>query len=320
MIKPRYDRKRQAGTTIVIITVFMVALFAFAALSLDVGNVLREQRKTHTATDAAAFAGVVALTNSPQSAAEVMALAGALAGTNGVTATEISQSTIGAIQVGIWTNKQFLANTTTAGGYYNAVRVPARRTVPLYFGRVVGLGTMRPQVDSVAMIDSLSVATGLRPWGVTSNSLIGLSVGSEFTVSQKQGQNGQWGILQFNYDTEGEWNTPQWHSFMVNGYPAGVDLANPRAVRTSTGSEHLAKVLDDLSKSHEIILIPVVRHFNVQGKEFVPVVGFIGVSVVSRKGGGSNMEVRLKIERTVGSGQGGGPGGPLWLQGRFMVQ
>ena len=42
----------------VILVVFMVAIFGFAGLSLDVGNTLLQRKKIHEGTDAAAIAAV----------------------------------------------------------------------------------------------------------------------------------------------------------------------------------------------------------------------------------------------------------------------
>jgi Flp pilus assembly protein TadG len=115
-----FHRKVRAdtrGATIVILTFFVVALFGFAALSIDVANVLREQRKENVATDAAAIAGLAKLgdplVSTSQQAADAIAEAQLLANTNGVTDVEIAAGARngypGQIQVGQWTNGVFAA-------------------------------------------------------------------------------------------------------------------------------------------------------------------------------------------------------------------
>src|SRR5258705_3497384 len=56
-----FKDRGESGGTLVMVTVSMAAIFGFAALSLDVGKVLSEQRKENVATDAGALAGVAQL-------------------------------------------------------------------------------------------------------------------------------------------------------------------------------------------------------------------------------------------------------------------
>ena len=60
---PSSRPRRQSGSTLVLVTFFMAALFAFASLSIDVSNVYSLQRKAQSATDAAALAAVALCTN-----------------------------------------------------------------------------------------------------------------------------------------------------------------------------------------------------------------------------------------------------------------
>src|SRR5260221_8809613 len=77
---------RESGSTLVLMTVFMVALLAFGALTIDVGRVYKEKRHEQFATDAAAYAAVAMLSNSPASTAKTDAINEAtyLAGANGI--------------------------------------------------------------------------------------------------------------------------------------------------------------------------------------------------------------------------------------------
>ena len=49
----------ERGGTLILVTVFMIALFAFSALSIDVGNVLVQRARIQEASDSAALAAVV---------------------------------------------------------------------------------------------------------------------------------------------------------------------------------------------------------------------------------------------------------------------
>jgi hypothetical protein len=186
------------GNAIVIFTVFLVALCGFAALSLDVGNVFREQRKAHIGTDAAALAGVANLsggmTNLSQEKLDAVAEARVIANTNGVTDAEIAAGARkrlpGEIQVGQWSGGVFIPDAAP----YTAVRVPARRSVPLNFGKVVGLGVINPAVDSVAVLGAISI-----PYGVPTNVLVGVGETLELQpwprTAGEGGVGGNWGPL-----------------------------------------------------------------------------------------------------------------------------
>src|ERR1051326_3250524 len=166
-------RRNESGSTLVLVTMFVIALFGFAALTIDVGRVYKEKRHEQMATDAGAFAGVAMLnTDLTDTAKAFNAIQEAtyIANANGVSNTEISASDTGAIQVGNWNTNTltFTANTTP----YNAVRVPAKRTVGLTFAKVVGLGAMNPAVHSVAAIGGAGRFVGpIVPFAVTGEQL-----------------------------------------------------------------------------------------------------------------------------------------------------
>lgn len=315
MIRKQNGLHSESGVTIVVITFFVVALFAFAALSLDVGNVLREQRKAQIGTDAAALAAVMRLTNTVQDVTAVTATATEIAGVNGVTATEIAASPVAAVQVGIWTNAQFYANQTI-GSRYNAVRVPARRTVPLNFGRVVGLSAMQPVVGSVASLEYLRALAGLRPFAIATNAISGTLPGDYFDVDVKQNNSGQWGKVHFNPDTE-SWSTDDWRGYMANGYKGLVDFYNARAVIQQSGTD--SKSLEDLADRGEEIFIPVVQR--IEGPNtFCTVIGFIGVRVTIAPKPGNKQVIRFTMTEALATGTPGGIPGPYSVQGRFLVK
>ena len=154
-------RRSERGSTLVLVTLFIFVLFGFTALSIDVANVYSQKHKAHDATDAAALAGVAKLAPSG-SASDAITEAEVIANTNGVTHAEITASNTGTIEVGSWDGTNFTANTAP----FNAVHVPAQRTVTNHFGRVVGFPLMTPVVDSIAEIGVHSV-----PYGIPSSAL-----------------------------------------------------------------------------------------------------------------------------------------------------
>ena len=142
-------RRSRCGNVILVFALFVVALFGFAALSIDVGNVYDKQRKAQIATDATAYAAVALLTNSAINPAAIVAEAQNIAAANGVSTGEIAAANSygGAVQLGYWNTNTLTFISPPPGGFpTNTVRVPARRTVPMFFGSVVGTYQMNPQV------------------------------------------------------------------------------------------------------------------------------------------------------------------------------
>ncbi len=312
----RNPRRSFRGNTLVLVTIFVTALFGFAALSIDVSHVFQQQRRAQISTDAAALAGVAMLTNSGAASVDAIAQAQLIANANGVSDQEIAASSIGAIQVGQWdTNSlSFSAGTTP----YNAVPVPARRTVPMYFAPVVGMRQMTPQVRSVAMLAPAGSVEGARPFGVTSNVIGSACIGCTITVGEKQGNTGQWGQLNFSGSFT---NTGDWVDAMLSGYGGTVSVGENIGT-TDPGSDWVAKTLNDLQQTGETLIIPVVDTLDFTGKQSVDILGFIGVQVVNVTGGGNAMTIELKIVSaiTTGSAGGGGIGGPPWVSVRVLVQ
>lgn len=310
--------REEHGSTLVMVTVFIVALFAFAALSIDISNVLEKQRRAHIGTDAGALAGAALLTNATQNAVAIINEATSVAGANGVTAAEIAAGTGGGVQVGFWNTNSlsFTANATGSDGRWNAVRVPARRNVPLLFGRVIGFGQMNPAVHSVAWLDSVSSPSCTKPFGVTSNILGVAAIGSTVTVSQKQGQSGQWGQLNLNGETGGGQN---WAAYMLSNYCGSVSVGDTTA-QTDPGADHVRRVMRELMHREEIFIMPILASIDLQGKQPVEIVGFVGVQVVDVQGGGANMVITLKIVSAITTGTGGGPPGSVFAKVRTLVE
>jgi Flp pilus assembly protein TadG len=269
------------GNTVLIFAVFLVVLCAFAALSLDVGNVFREQRKAHAGTDAAALAGVLRL-GSPVSA--VIGEAVLIAATNGVTADEISDA--GTVQVGTWGGRPptFTASPG-ATPPFNAVRVPARRTVTNYFGRVVGMPTMSPVVHSIAAIGTLGVPVAVATGAVNA----AISAGGTLTLTVSAGVSGNWGPVQicdntFNGSKDVQNAIASENCFITLG---------PTDARTG-----FAGVSDGLGAlvGSEFVM-PVVETWPPGGSGNPMIVDAIEVTLISVSGSGNNFTVTLFIEQ-----------------------
>src|SRR5260221_8210212 len=101
----RRDLTDETASTLVLVTAFMVGMFGFGALTIDVGRAYKEKRHEQFATDAGAYAAVNMLNTNlaAATAANNASLeAATVAGANGVTSSEITSG--GGIQVGQWKN------------------------------------------------------------------------------------------------------------------------------------------------------------------------------------------------------------------------
>lgn len=155
----RYAQLREIrGDTLVLLTVFMVALFAFAALSIDVGNVLVARNRMQEAGDAAALAAVKdwkagAVVSTVQQVARDFAAA------NGVATNEVFS-----VRVGKWENNTFVEQNSITSTNVPAVEVTTRRTIDMLFARVVGFSAMTPGTVSIAICGQANSAARVLPW------------------------------------------------------------------------------------------------------------------------------------------------------------
>lgn len=312
-------RKDQAGVTLVLVTFFIVALFAFAAFSIDVGRVRYEQRRAQIATDAAAFAAAAMLTNLNDDVVINEALV--IAATNRVSAAEIAAGAQGGfpgqIQIGNWntTTRLFTANGTPR----NAVRVPARKTIPLYFGRIVGMSQMGPAVHSVASLDWLSAVSGMRPFTISSNMFNNAATNQPFTVSENTIGNlnsGQWGQLDYQNTLEGS----AWYDAMIGGYMGTIPTGNTWAV-LNEGNDHVRQAFNYLIDNHVVFPIPIIDTFvGVKNNDHVNIIGYIGIEVTGYQNRGGNSDITFVLRQAMFTGTGGGTPGPISVRGRFLVE
>lgn len=302
---PSSRPRRQSGSTLVLVTFFMAALFAFASLSIDVSNVYSLQRKAQSATDAAALAAVALCTNSAVVKATVITEAANIASANGVTAGEISASADTQIKVGRWsfTNQTFTADATP----YNAVLVPAKRTVPLFFGGIIGTSQMTPAVRSIAALSYPSQATGMIPFMLKTN-YTSVAAGTIFTLLKNDYKvTGNFGKL----DTL---DSQDWQTEMENGCQCTV--TNGQVLGTTPGNAHIDDGFRPIQG--QIVTMPLVVDFP-NGNGSIQVVGFATVQIVSIAGNG-NWTLTLKfINALTGSGSGGPTNSP-YARARILVQ
>jgi Flp pilus assembly protein TadG len=323
----------ESGTTLVLVALFVIALFGFAALTIDVGRVYKEKRHMQFATDAGAFAGVNMLnTNFSVGTPQDHAISEAtdIAGANGVTASEISASDAHAIQVGYWDadHTNFVANAATL----NAVRVSAKRTVDLTFAKVVGFSSMNPAVDSVATLGSVGRMSGpIIPVVVTADDIttncLGhgncygyyLTLNNDDTVGSGKLGKVDLGVFEptGSYKNGGK----VWGDDMTtNGCNCTVSVGSVPAI---TGNADVQKAFAALPL-YSTFVIPVVEQFDFTGSGTANIVGFVLVELTnySEKGSKWTADVMF-LASAQGDPSGGAIGGscpPPCYQTRALVE
>ena len=310
---------------------FLIALFGFAALSLDVGNVFREQRKEHTAADAGALAAVILLTNSPQPdvATVIVPVARDVAAANGLTDAEITAGTHsdgcgnlpGQIQAGRWNTNTgcFIADATP----YNAVRVPGRRNVPLYFGPIVGLREMNPYVNSVAALTGVgSTSTNTIPLVITAPELLGKNFNDTLTINSADVGSGKWGAVNLpgtcGNNNSGYQNKHDWLADMDTlGYPGTVSVG---CVNVMTGNDGIKNAFDNIPIG-SVFTMPIVTSYDGSGNSSTAtIIGFVVVQLSGFSGSGSSWTAQVKFLSVANGSGGGGTCDPPCIQTRALVQ
>lgn len=164
---PKPCKESRSGATLLTVALSLVALFSFAALSIDVGNVYVQRERIQEAGDAAALAAVRDWATG-SSAATIDQVGRVYAGANGVLTSEVVS-----VSVGRWDNtaKTFTAKNPLASSDVPAVQVTLRRTVPMAFAKVIGTSQMTPRTVSVAIAALANAVSDWLPFGACVDSL-----------------------------------------------------------------------------------------------------------------------------------------------------
>ena len=147
-------RHGERGQTVIIVTLFMVALLGVAATAIDVGSWYWAKHEAQAAADAAALAGAAEL---PTGWPSAQLAATSNFAQNGRSGDHVSY-----------------ANTSTASAN-DSVTVSVDRVAPSYFARVFGIGEADISVSATATVKSIIKLTNsphVVPWGITQASWI----------------------------------------------------------------------------------------------------------------------------------------------------
>jgi Flp pilus assembly protein TadG len=168
----RNRHRRRGGDALILFVGFVIAIFAFAALAIDLGNVYVHRKRILEAAETAALGAVVSWASS-ETASQTIAIGEALALTNGLINVEIVS-----IEPGKWTvsttNFTPLSTPvlpTLTSDERAAVRVTTTRTVQMAFARVFGMTQMQPRTKATAVVGTARCVDGPIPFGVCTDGL-----------------------------------------------------------------------------------------------------------------------------------------------------
>ena len=294
---------REHGGTLVLVAVFMVALMAFASLSIDVGNVLTHRRYIHEATDAAAIAAVPDWATG-SSASQVISVGSTFAQTNSLKQTEILS-----ITPGTWnaTSSTFSPNVSVFGNNaVPAVQVIAQRSVATPFLRALTLGAqtaMSPKVESIAVVARASAAAGVMPWAACS--ALGAAPAKCTVITIKNGGtcdgSGNFGSLNLVLGGGSGGGASTYKNNIVNGYGGIVRVGEIYQTEpgnmvgpTKSGLQdrvdglppYICSATSDPPNNKRLAIIPVTSDLG-NGSSPVTILGFWTVALGDPQGGGA---------------------------------
>lgn len=142
----RATRAKQRGAVTVVVAVSMVVMLGFAAFAVDYGYLAYSQRRLQSATDAAALAGAVDLWTQPWTTAVTNAQAFAAGQGNAMPG---GVSTASPTITGLTLSSVTLPFKQAVSGY-NGIKVTQQATVPLFFGKALGLKSQTISATSTA--------------------------------------------------------------------------------------------------------------------------------------------------------------------------
>ena len=280
-MKRQGDRGRAKGQAAVVFTLVIVALLGAIALCTDVGNFYMNWEEMQKATDAAVLAGANFLPSTPSTA---ISTAQQYAEMNGIAASEITN-----IQVSS-TDMQ--------------IEMQVQRTVPYFFGRVLGLTSQVVNVQAVAGIEASQTAAGLVPIGIQQGSY---TLYQQMTIHLPP-QNttigpGNWEPLAMGYCTSCDPGGSNYKYNIENGYQSPISIndyiyTEPGQLNgpTQQGIDYLLSEGSSSDPSGtdtnhtlndpRMIEVPIVNFNNVNGSGAVQVLGFAELWIVSVDGSG----------------------------------
>lgn len=285
----RFRLRRQRGSVLVVVAAALVAILGLAALGTDVGRLYIERQRLVNAADAAALAAAQRLPNDPQGAV-----------TNARTYLQRNGVNPDTAQI-----------TLTDSNHQITVNLPGQ--VGMTFARVIGIDSADVEGGAAARVANLSGTVGAVPLG----------------VPQANWQVGQQVILKLDADSGtiapgnymalalGKTGSSSYEANLRNGYQGWLrvndwiatetgNMATPtvRAINYRISQDPYSTWETVRRQSARLVVVPVLRDYNVNGRGEVLIVGFAMFFIEKAEDKGSNKgEITGRFVRMVTEGE-----------------
>lgn len=309
----RLNSNNERGAVLAITAAAMIVFVGLAALAIDLGIGWSARRNLVTTTDAAALA-----------AGGTYASGGT--GCDAVAAAYVADNNANATMTGCF------FNGTSSGG---TVIVDAEEVIDTFFGRALGIDQFNAISSSTVQWGSARSATGLRPFGLCSESpeIAAFLTNPLMTQTHKimytkddpdrcgSDAPGNWGVIDFNGGNNG---TPEVVEWVKNGYPdevfAGTSTGNCTneafaCYDLNPGAQTALKnEVATLKANGTVITLPIYNLIKGAGGNpaaELHIMGFARVTVIDFKFTGQQAQwyMTLKFEAGVITGGCCSPGG-----------
>ena len=261
---------------LVILTILIPVLLGVVAMAVDISTFDWTWSRMQSAADAAVLAGASSLPTSPSRA---IATATAYAITDGMVAAEVSTPVVAADNL--------------------SISITLTRSVPYYFGRVLGLTASPVVVTATAALFTTGSVTGSMPIGLSFQTTY--AYGQAITLQPGGGTANSWGALAL-----GCTGANCYSNNLANGYPGtltvGDTVQNDPGNKTGpTGTGIAARITagqtvdpggtwsDHTMTDPRAVIVPVVDWTGCSGSCNGPIMGFSSIWIVGGSGGSINI-------------------------------
>lgn len=278
-------QSEERGLALAFVAIAISVLMVFVALAVDISVSRFHKHLLQVGSDAGALAGVLKLGENRNLTIPAQTEAEAT-----INANVISDNEITSVEVGTWDSIARAFSSPGDGPPYNAVRVSARRTVPMVFSSVLGRNSLTPPVQSIAYLTGAGMADCVIPYGVEGSYLAeliqnGLDYGDIMTVdphglgSNGPGLGGNWGKLDIGGNMSSK---PNFDDAMVNG-ACNMPVRTGDVVEQATGFAGTPTGWDERIQINPFVIIPVVTDFG-NGNSSVTILGFLVAELIAQSG------------------------------------
>jgi hypothetical protein len=259
--------KSEKGAVLALVVLLALFLFGAAAIAADAGLLYYEKRTLQSAADLAVLAGAQELPKRPKQAREV---ALAVLAANGINSGEIDSVRVERLDTEL------------------VVRL--KRSVGLFFARVLGWHSSLVPVQARARVEAVSTSAAVVPWGIESDTEEYVH-GEEYVLKWNAGNHdaplaGNYHILNYT----GKMTPNDYSDWVAYNYPGTVSVGDVVETKTGNLGIHTRNGLQRRALNAEsyncslpdpepacpmVVIVPIVRTFvDMNGHGHVVVEGF----------------------------------------------